>query len=237
MNGNAKTYANQRQRNASPSSTILLKNALANRINPLFNNQFKLVNGKPPIAPPNPSSTNGQLNGHTQSSGDEMSTSILKNAAWYRDSDGRTGISLPTEWRNNKNIQQTEIKPRNSRSPTPERFVRRTASMETQIKPPQKYLNGKNMNGSPAVQPRTSSLFQRANGFTNGFGQRSNTDYGVPNGSMLKNGINGMERRGSSQSMQSVSSRGSNGPQKSVTFCDKVKKTFTIKKLSNVLYF
>lgn len=93
-------------------------------------------------------------------------------------------------------------------------MVKRTASMETQRKPPQDYLN--NQNGIPAVQPRTSSLFHRPNKLENGFGQRSNTDYGFV-GSMLKNG---MERRGSSQS---VSSRGSLAP-KSVTFCDQVSR-------------
>lgn len=94
--------------------------------------------------------------------------------------------------------------------------------MDTQKKSPQKYTNGIHQNGLPHVQPRTSSLFHRAQKLENGLGQRSNTDYGITGGSMLKNG---MERRGSSQSM---SSRGSLAP-KSVTFCDQVKLSRILK--------
>lgn len=74
-------------RQSSPSSAMLLKTALTNRITPLFNPQSKLTNGRPPLAP-NSSAT---VFSNGQSNNDEMSTSILKNPAWYRDSDGRTG--------------------------------------------------------------------------------------------------------------------------------------------------
>lgn len=117
-------HANQRLngRSTSPSST-LLKTALANanRITPLFN-PSKLANGRPP-APPQLNG-NSTLNGHywesqrqnDAKSPDEMSTSILRNPAWYRQSDGRTGVSIPRDLLNSKHIQQTEIKLRNSSS-------------------------------------------------------------------------------------------------------------------------
>lgn len=92
--------------------------------------------------------------------------------------------------------------------------------MDTQKKPPQKYSNG-----TPSVQPRSSSLFQKTR-MENGFGQRSTTDYGTT-GSLLKNGL---ERRGSSQS---VSSRGSLQP-KTVTFSDKV-RIFRLRKTISCL--
>jgi hypothetical protein len=66
-------------------------------------------------------------------------------------------------------------------------------------------------NGSPLVQPRSSSLLPKS--VQNGLSQRS--DYALTSNSMLKNCL---ERRGSSQS---VSSRSSLQP-KSVTFCERV---------------
>lgn len=82
----------------------MLKAALANRITPNFN------------APKSKLQQNGRSNGIHSNDTDEMSTSILRNPAWYRQSDGRTGIAVPRELLNSKHIQQTEIKPRNSSS-------------------------------------------------------------------------------------------------------------------------
>lgn len=80
--------------------------------------------------------------------------------------------------------------------------MRRTASENAQKM---------SLNGSPLVQPRSSSLLHKSS--QNGLSHRP--DYSATGNSMLKNGL---ERRGSSQS---VSSRSSLQP-KSVTFCEKV---------------
>ncbi|KAH7722239.1 hypothetical protein AAVH_10241 [Aphelenchoides avenae] len=42
--------------------------------------------------------------------GDPMSTSMLRNPAWYRDPQGRTGFQ-PPDWRPGSNLQRSEIKP------------------------------------------------------------------------------------------------------------------------------
>lgn len=77
-----------------PKSSNLLKTALANRLQPMLNNNQNQQK---------PQKTT------EKKAAEEMNTSILRNPAWYRDSDGRTGYG-PRDLQTNRKVQQSEIK-------------------------------------------------------------------------------------------------------------------------------
>ncbi|KAI6173832.1 hypothetical protein M3Y98_01124600 [Aphelenchoides besseyi] len=222
------------------SSTTLLKTALANRLSPIVSSNSRpppsprlgdqrstatvLINGRPPtkIHIPNNGHNANKANlvedSNTKQNGeDEMSKSILRNGAWYRDSDGRTGFQ-PVGLVSHSNVQQTEIKPQSvSRSPTPTS----TPQHRSSASPPaiRKFdVTPQRISQTPIAQPRSSSLSHRFRwpAAANGSLHRANSDVSSSNTRLLPRRL---ERRGSTNS---ESSRGSTGIPKSVTFCEEV---------------
>ncbi|KAI6227081.1 hypothetical protein M3Y95_00689000 [Aphelenchoides besseyi] len=215
------------------SSTTLLKTALANRLSPIVSSNSRpppsprlgdqrstatvLINGRPPRHLPS-NRTNWSEEANTKRNGeDEMSKSILRNGAWYRDSDGRTGFQ-PAGLVSHSNVQQTEIKARSvSRSPTPTS----TPQHRSSASPPaiRKFgVTPQRTSQTPIPQPRSSSLSHRFRWppAANGSLHRANSDVSSSHTRLLPRRL---ERRGSTNS---ESSRGSTGIPKSVTFCEEV---------------
>lgn len=100
-------------RNSSGPS-LLLKQAIANRINSENDQKFVKATGK--ALNTHKLTHCGQnnsddLNGHSEISvrGDEMQQSIMANSAWYRDDEGRTGYK-PKDWADKMRPQQNQVK-------------------------------------------------------------------------------------------------------------------------------
>uniref|UniRef100_A0A0N4ZTR8 PH domain-containing protein n=1 Tax=Parastrongyloides trichosuri TaxID=131310 RepID=A0A0N4ZTR8_PARTI len=100
------------------SSNALLKQALANRIN---NPQLNESNTKDTIPKETQKIFENQKNDEdknkrivSRKSSDEMSSSILLSPAWYRDSEGKTGVK-EKEWEKMPNQQKSPVKHKNDK--------------------------------------------------------------------------------------------------------------------------